>query len=83
MKAILKRLLIRLNRLFGRPYLVNHASKEVHDLRNEHVNCHLTAIRNYEFMSRKNAVQLMDLTTEYNGCMWCNKQYDADLKREK
>lgn len=73
---MIKRLVVFFNKLIGRTYLINHGSKEVHDLNSGHVNCHILDIKNKEFCNRKKAIQIMDLSDEYNGCRWCNKKHD-------
>jgi hypothetical protein len=76
----MKRMIFTLARIFGYRYLINHASREVHDLANEHVNCHILEIKDREFARRKRAVALLDMVSEYNGCRWCMKEKDTDEK---
>jgi len=70
------RIKIWFRKLFGYRYLINHASREVHDLGNEHVNCHILSIKNREFAKRKRAMDIMSMVQEYNGCRWCNKEHN-------
>lgn len=72
----LTRLTLWIRKLFGYRYLINHSSREVHDLKNEHVNCHINLIVNREFATPKRAMTIMAIVEEYNGCRWCNKKHD-------
>jgi len=72
----MKRLIIWINKIIGNRYLINHRSREVHDLKNEHKNCRITAIKNREFARRKRAMDIITMVDEYNGCRWCNKKHD-------
>jgi hypothetical protein len=51
-------------------YLVNHSTKEIHDLIKEHHNCFAWQIKNREFVNFNQAKKLIE-TEEYNGCRWC------------
>lgn len=76
---IIKTILIAINAAIGRRYMANENSLEMHDIKNPHVNCHLTAIKKYRFLTRRRAMQMIDLG-EYNGCRWCMKEHDTDGK---
>ena len=55
-------------------YVANKGTKEIHDLQNEHVNCHLT------WLSKVDFIKEADLATwqkkGYNGCRFCMKKED-------
>jgi len=56
----------------GFGYLVNHRSKEIHQLNEKHKNCkiHLITKHNREYVSRRKALRLIK-EDGYNGCRWC------------
>lgn len=60
---------------FGYRYFVNNNTKEIHDLKHKHHNCHIElASKNHTFYATekdKNALE-----TFYNGCRWCMKDED-------
>jgi hypothetical protein len=58
-------------------YRVNHLSKEIHNLKNKHVNCLKSAKKNTNYVSEQRAIELMQ-GKEYNGCRWCWKEKDTD-----
>ena len=62
---------------FGHRYIGNMRSKEIHDIKNLHPNCHIELISDdnkfYLTKSYKN-----HLKTVYNGCRWCMKEESTD-----
>lgn len=63
-----------LRNLFGFTYIVNKRTKEIHDTKNEHSNCHLNLISRKRFVTKRKAYKLMK--SGYNGCRWCMKEFD-------
>jgi len=62
---------------FGWRYLANTKSKEIHDLKKSHQNCHL------ELISKKNSLYITErkknlLLQSYDGCRWCMKKDSKD-----
>ena len=80
MKILYKKIKFWLAQKCGYKYLANNKSKEVHCLDSKHTNCHLLMIKDY--------VLLFDdeldcaLKEGYNGCRFCLKQYDSDIKKK-
>lgn len=63
----------------GCDYLINLVSREIHDLNNTHSNCNLASIASRKFIT---ADQLQSyLKYGFNGCRWCLKEHDTDMKR--
>jgi len=58
----------------GYRYMVNLNSKEIHDLKNPHVNCKTDLIVNKKFITKKSLN--VYLQNGYNGCKWCLPEYD-------
>jgi hypothetical protein len=56
--------------------MVNLNSKEIHDLKNPHVNCKTDLIVNKKFITKKSLN--VYLQNGYNGCKWCLPEYDKD-----
>lgn len=57
---------------WGLGYLVNHRSREIHDISKKRTNCKLEFIsaKNSEYVTRRKAMQLIK-KYKYNGCRWC------------
>jgi hypothetical protein len=62
---------------FGYNYLVNNNTKEIHNLKNLHHNCHtdLIAKHNRFYATKKNVDKLL---SHYDGCRWCMKDESKD-----
>lgn len=69
-----------MNILFGRRFLANVRSKEIHDMVESHRNCFLFDIVDYKLVSRRKAMKMMK-NEGYNGCRWCMMEYDTDIKK--
>jgi hypothetical protein len=56
----------------GMGYVVNHRSREIHNISEKHRNCHIELIadQNKEYVSKGRAIQLIK-KSGYNGCRWC------------
>jgi len=63
-----------LRKLFGFTYIVNENTKEIHDTKNKHHNCHLEVIYQKHFITKQTAYKLIE--SGYNGCRWCMKEFD-------
>lgn len=63
----------RLKIFLGNRYAVNVDTKEVHDLKNLHRNCHeeLWDMESYWFVSRKQMIEMMQMCS---GCKWCMRK---------
>lgn len=63
--------------LLGYTYLVNKHTKEIHDLKNPHNNCHVESMseKNKFLASQKEVNKLLE---EYDGCRWCMKEKSKD-----
>lgn len=63
--------------LFGYRYLANRNTKEIHNLRYLHHNCHTKLIsrKSRMYLTTKEKDELIT-STEYNGCRWCMKKVD-------
>ena len=46
------KLKLRIKKFFGFKYLVNLNTKEIHDLNNNHKNCHVDLIKNTKFIRK-------------------------------
>lgn len=60
----------------GKPYKVNHRTKEIHLLTKKHVNCLYQKKENTEYVGKKKVKKLLE--NGYNGCRWCFKEQDTD-----
>jgi len=65
---------IKIRRFFGYRYLVNLGSMEIHDLKNNHRNCHIPLITKKRFITQKGLKKI--LLEGFNGCRFCMKEYD-------
>lgn len=63
--------------ILGISYVVNHHTKEVHNLNMKHKNCKLqyATKRNSEHITKRRAEKLIS-KYNYNGCRWCFKEQD-------
>ena len=67
----------RLAVFFGYRYFINNKTKEIHDLKNKHHNCHIElASKNNTFYATEKDKQA--LSTFYDGCRWCMKEESKD-----
>ena len=55
---------------WGKCYVVNHNSKEIHSLYSKHVNCFTWVIKNKQYVTEDTALNLI-AEQGYNGCRWC------------
>ena len=62
-------------KVWGKGYVVNHHTKEIHRLHHKHHNCGMHLMTNREFISKKGAENLMR-TEWYDGCRFCWKEED-------
>lgn len=63
-------------KLFNYKYVANKRSKEIHDLSNSHVNCHISMIKNKKYLTYKGMKRY--LNKGYNGCRYCLKDFDKE-----
>jgi len=69
--------LTKLRIFFGYSYLVNTNTKEIHDLKTPHHNCHTELIsKKNRFYATKKDVD--DLSSFYDACRWCMKEQSKD-----
>lgn len=61
---------------WGRPFLVNHNKKEIHSLKNKHVNCLPIADKNKQYVGYKKAVRFIE-EKGFDGCRWCWNHRDS------
>lgn len=62
---------------FGYKYLINQRSKEIHNLKHLHPNCHTELIsKDNRFYGTKTDKD--DLDSFFNGCRWCMKEESTD-----
>jgi len=63
--------------IFGFGYVVNHNTKEIHDLSSKKTHCqlHLMSRKNKMYVSLRKALRLVN-SDEYNGCYWCWNEKD-------
>lgn len=67
-------------RLFGYKYVVNHRSKEIHDLTKEQKNCKLDLMAedNKQYITKKKRDKLFNAEEPYNGCKWCLTEFNKE-----
>jgi len=67
-------------RLFGYRYLINLRSKEIHKLNSVVDNCliNLMSKKNKKFIGERKLESYLE--SGYNGCRWCFKATDTDMK---
>lgn len=74
-KHLWKYVIMRIKLRLGYIYMVNMgASKEVHNLTKEHVNCHINDMTNYKQIRQKDLYKYIG--KGWNGCRWCLKKFD-------
>ena len=67
----MKQLLIEIWFCFwGKNYLVNHNTKEIHRIKYKHVNCNIAAMTNKKYVDKEKALTLISQEA-YNGCRYC------------
>jgi hypothetical protein len=73
----MKKLSKKLRILFGLRYAVNKKTREVHDLKNIHKNCHIELwnIGDFWFVTKKQ-IKDYNIWMMHNGCRWCMRKYD-------
>jgi hypothetical protein len=71
-------LFIKLTLFLGYTYMINKRSKEIHDLKNTHVNCHLDKISDVNSVIIHKSKLQWHLNNGYNGCRWCMPKQDTD-----
>ena len=71
----------RWHRFWGRNFLANKNTKEIHYLHYKHANCRTAMMsrRNRNFVVMEDAVNLIN-HKGYNGCRWCWKATDTDTR---
>lgn len=68
------KLKLRIKKFFGFKYLVNLNTKEIHDLNNNHKNCHVDLIKNTKYIRKRKLEKY--LNDDFNGCRFCLKKHD-------
>jgi hypothetical protein len=66
----------KIKKMLGYTYMVNLSSKEIHDLKNTHVNCNLELIVHKKFITKRMLKEY--LQNGYNGCRWCMPEYNKE-----
>ena len=61
-------------------YLLNIRTGEIHNLKNQQVNCNIDRIANPKYLSEKEAMKHLELSNAYDGCGHCMKEFS---KRKK
>jgi len=67
------------NKINKKQFVVNSNTKEIHNLRNENINCHLDEIDEKhiikQFSSFAEVEKFLKENSEYDGCKYCMVKY--------
>ena len=61
---------------FGFRYIINKNTGEIHDLDNEHKNCHIGMMRKAKYITKAKLFKLLK-SGKANGCRYCLKKWDT------